>query len=42
MLTEIKIIKHNHTISEINLKGYKHYSTSTESTKGGTLLYMCC
>ena len=39
-ITETKIIKHNRTISEINLKGYKHYSMPTESTGGGTLLYI--
>ena len=39
-ITETKIIKNNHTIFEIYLKGYKHYSAPTESTKGGTLI--CC
>ena len=39
-ITKTKIFKNNSTISDINLKGFKHYSTPTESTNGGTLLYV--
>ena len=39
-LTEIKIIKNITRTYDINLKGYKHYYTPTESVKGGALIYI--
>ena len=39
-LTEIKIIKNITPTYDINLKGYKHYYTPTESVKGGALIYI--
>ena len=37
---EIKIIKNITPTYDINLKGYKHYYTPTESVKGGALIYI--
>ena len=39
-LTETKIIKNKLPTYDINLNGYKHYYTPTESVKGGALLYI--
>ena len=36
-LGKTEIIKNKPTIYDMNINGYKHYSTPTESTKGGTL-----
>ena len=39
-LTETKIQKEKTPIYDINISGYKSYVTPTESTKGGTILYV--
>ena len=39
-LTETKIQKKKTPIYDINISGYKSYATPTESTKGGTILYV--
>ena len=39
-ITETKIIKNKPPIYDMNINGYKHYSTPTESTQGGTLIYV--
>ena len=39
-ITQTKIINNFTPIFDITMKGYKHFYTSTESKKGGTVLYV--
>ena len=39
-ITETKIIKNIPPLYDTSINCYKHYSTPTVSTKGGTLIYM--
>ena len=39
-ITETKLKKSSEPIIDVNIDGYKHYSTPTEADKGGALLYI--